>query len=154
MRHAEKPDRDSDEHLSKRGTARAAALVHLFPAPFAAPTLLFAARESKASNRSVETLEPLAQALHLRIDDTYESLDYGRLAKTILSRADCVNARILICWHHETLPELAKALGAQTQLQWPDKQYDRIWQIRYGPEGAVLKDVPQHLMPGDTRNEP
>src|SRR6516162_9184394 len=61
IRHAEKPDDDTDIHLTSRGAARAAALPSLFvipptfptkPAAFATPEFIFAAKQSNYSNRS------------------------------------------------------------------------------------------------------
>src|SRR5437899_782826 len=72
IRHAEKPDDDTNIHLTSRGAARAAALPSLFlipptfpskSAPLAAPDFIFATKESKHSNRPVETVTPLARAL-------------------------------------------------------------------------------------------
>jgi phosphohistidine phosphatase SixA len=150
MRHAEKHEKNPDIHLSEEGRARAVALPKLFPARFAAPEMLFAARASKLSDHSVETLEPLARALGLRIDDTFADRDYAQLAAAILSRPDCANRHILVCWHHETLPELVTALGASPPAKWPDKQYDHIWQVRFTARGAVATDLRERLMPGDS----
>jgi broad specificity phosphatase PhoE len=149
MRHAEKHEQNPDVHLDKQGRARADALVKLFPARFTVPDVLFAARLSKQSNHSVETLEPLAKALHLPIDDSFPDNNYQQLAAAVLSRPDYANKHILICWHHETLPQLASALGATPPANWPDKQYDHVWQLQYTAHGVVFADVHERLLPGD-----
>src|SRR5579863_4755553 len=95
IRHAEQPGRGSLVHLSDIGRARAAALPTLFPTPFATPAFLFAARPSKESDRSVETLQPLATALRLRIDDRFPDDAYAQLASTILTGAAYAGAHVL-----------------------------------------------------------
>jgi phosphohistidine phosphatase SixA len=152
IRHAEEPAGGASVHLNTAGRGRADHLSQLFPARFATPDLLFAARSSKASHRSVETLTPLAAALHLRIDDSYDDAQYRKLAKAVLSRADCAGKHLLICWHHSTLPELASALGAgHAPSKWPDGQYDRVWQLRFTATGVVFADLPQGLASAGAR---
>jgi len=150
LRHAEQPTHGSQVHLSAIGRARAAALPRLFPARFAAPTVLFATRASKESNRPVETLQPLAQALGLRIDDRFPDEADAELASTILTGAGYAGAHILICWHHGTIPALAARLGAvHAPARWPDAQYDHVWQLRYGAGAVTFDDRLAPLLPGD-----
>jgi hypothetical protein len=35
-------------------------------------------------------------------------------------------------------------------MPWPDTQFDRIWRIDYKDGKATIKDLPQHLLPGDS----
>lgn len=149
IRHGEEAAKPNTVHLNDAGRARANNLSRLFPARFATPDLLFAARSSKASHRSVETLAPLAAALHLTIDDRWDDTQYRKLATDILSRADCASRHLLICWHHSTLPQLAAALGARrAPSTWPNAQYDHVWQLRFTTHGVVFADLPQDLAPG------
>jgi broad specificity phosphatase PhoE len=145
IRHAEEPGRGDNAHLNDEGRARAAALPKLFAGRFAPPTVLFAARSSRESARSVETLEPLAARLHLRIDDTFSDEKYQKLAEAILTGRQYEGTHILICWHHATIPELAAALGAHRPPLWPDKQYDHIWQLRFKGKTVTLTDEPQRI---------
>jgi len=152
IRHAEQPERGSLVHLSDVGRARAAALPKLFPTPFAAPTFLFATRPSKESARPLETLQPLAAALGLRIDDRFPDDAYAQLASTILTGAHYAGAHVLICWHHGTIPALAAALGAvHAPARWPEAQYDHVWQLRYGRDAVTFDDRLARLMPGDRK---
>src|SRR4051794_17678509 len=78
IRHAEKPDDDEDESLSKAGRKRAEALYQLFEKAdrrkvLPRPDFIFAAHNSKNSRRSVETVKPLAKKLGLSVDDAYRS---------------------------------------------------------------------------------
>jgi|SRR5579864_848175 len=150
IRHAEQPRRGSQVHLSDLGRARAAALPTLFPTPFAVPTFLFATRSSKESERPVETLQPLAAALRLRIDDRFPNDAYAQLASTILTGTTYAGAHVLVCWHHGMIPALAAALGAaQVPARWPDAQYDHVWQLRYGRGAVTFDDRLAPLLPGD-----
>jgi hypothetical protein len=150
IRHAEQPARGSLVHLSDIGRTRAAALPHLFPARFATPTFLFATRPSKESDRPLETLQPLAAALRLRIDDRFPDDSFAQLASTILTGANYVGAHVLICWHHGMIPALAAALGAaHAPARWPEAQYDHVWQLRYAAGAVTFDDRLAPLLPGD-----
>jgi hypothetical protein len=152
IRHAEQPGRGSQMHLSDLGRARAAALPTLFPTSFATPAFLFAARSSKESDRPVETLQPLAAALRLRIDDRFPDDAYAQLASTILTGAPYAGAPVLICWHHGMTPALAAALGAaHVPDRWPEAQYDHVWQLRYGRDAVTFDDRRAPLLPGDQK---
>lgn len=151
MRHAEKNGDKTDTHLNARGHARAAALVRLFPARFETPDFLFATKASPSSNRPVETITPLASALHLPIDARFAEDECAHLAKELLSHSRYSGKTVLICWHHGTIPKLAARLGvANSPSTWPDTQFDRIWLIQYPGGGVTLDDLPQHLLDGDS----
>jgi len=155
IRHAEKLT-DGRIDLSPTGFKRADLLTSLFvPAgvrpDLPTPQVLIAAHQSAHSNRPVQTITPLAAALHLPIDSTYMSEDYAALALSLLS-GKYAGKVVLIAWHHGVLPSLVIALGAQPPYaKWPDEQFDRIWRIDYGKDGkATLTDLPHNLLPGDS----
>jgi hypothetical protein len=151
IRHAEKNDSKADIHLNTRGYQRAAALPTLFPLRFETPDFLFASRQSKHSNRPVETVTPLASALGLKIDNNYAEEDFRFLSQRLLSKPIYAGKIVLICWHHENIPGLARALGVKdAPARWPEKRFDQIWRIEY-PEGIPsLTVLPQNLLPGDS----
>jgi hypothetical protein len=149
IRHAEEPPKG--RHLNALGRDRAAALTGLFPGHFAAPTVLFAATQTKQSARSTETLEPLAAALHLHIDETYAEPQVRELAHAILTRPEYAGSDVLICWHHETIVDLAAAFGVDRPPKWPHAQYDHVWRIRFAAGRASLMDQPQNLRLGSQR---
>ena len=151
IRHAEKPEPEPDVHLNDRGRARAEALPGLFTSRFARPEFLFAAAQSKFSNHSYETIAPLARALDLPIDNHLPDQKYRALAKLILTDPRYRGKRVLICWHHESIPRLARALGAtDAPTKWRDKVYDRVWRLRYSGERVAFENLPQQLLPGDS----
>lgn len=151
IRHAEKSDLKTDVDLNPRGYARAAALPTLFPSRFPIPDFLFAARQSKHSNRPVETITPLARALGLKIDNTYPNEDFGGLARRVLKQPVYGGKIVLICWHHENIPALARALGVtNAPAHWPEKRFDQVWRIEYPEGAAALTELGQQLLAGDS----
>src|SRR4051812_32713960 len=111
IRHAEKPsERDESVHLSPTGRERAGTLHRLFQesrkgrAHFPAPDVIFAARDSRHSHRSTETVTPLANKLKLTINSNYPEADFARLAHEVLQSGKYAGKTVLICWHHGTAP--------------------------------------------------
>jgi broad specificity phosphatase PhoE len=150
LRHAEKSGDKSGIHLNARGFERAAALPRLFPARFETPDFLFASRASEHSNRPLETITPLAKALHLAIDDRFANEDYAALAKELLSNPAYAEKVVLVCWHHGKIPALAAELGvANPPAPWPDTQFDHAWRIGYSNGAATFTDASQRLLEGD-----
>jgi phosphohistidine phosphatase SixA len=138
IRHGEKPDNKSDRHLSKQGRVRAEILAEKLPSMYPRISALFAAAPSKDSTRPYETIEPLAEVLGLTIDKSFADNQHSELARKILSdSADYGGETILICWHHEKIPALAREDLGQVAAPkiWPDEVFDQIWQINYSPDG-------------------
>lgn len=159
IRHAEKPPEEAKSvHLSAEGTKRALALPQLFqaspnrPDPFPTPAFIFAAKDSKHSHRPVETVTPLARTLKLPIHSHHENEDFAGLAREILGHHKYAGKTILICWHHGTIPLLARELKvSDAPDHWKGTVFDRVWQISYDGTGkAKFANRPQHLLPGDS----
>jgi hypothetical protein len=157
IRHAEKLT-DGRMDLSPVGFERAKLLPQLFGGPTTAaphnlprPDFLFATHVSKKSNRPVETITPLSQALQLPISSDFADDDFASLAKLLLG-GGFAGKVVLVAWHHGKLPEFAAALGVGPQPpRWPDTQFDRVWRIDYRDGLATLTDLPQELLPGDSK---
>lgn len=154
FRHAEKPAAEAASmDLSPTGMERARRLPQLFTGPnsLPRPDFLFATHASKKSNREVETITPLSQALGLPISAEVDDKDFATLAHELLS-GNYAGKVILVDWHHGTLPQFARALGATPPYdRWPDTQFDRFWRIDYRNGHPILTELPQSLMPGDSR---
>jgi broad specificity phosphatase PhoE len=159
IRHAEKPpERDESVHLSPTGKDRAEHLHQLFrapkkgQAPFPTPDVIFAARDSKHSHRSVETVTPLARKLKLTINSNYPDADFAKLAHEILHSGKYAGKTVLICWHHGMIPDLARALRAgDAPRHWKGNTFDRVWELTYQKNGQVtFRDLPQHLLRADS----
>jgi hypothetical protein len=155
IRHAEKLT-NGNKDLSSAGFDRAGLLPKAFsPAGerpgLPIPQVLFAARISSHSNRSVQTITPLAEALHLPIDERFSDHDYLALAAALLS-GKYAGKVVLIAWHRGRIPQLAAALGAKPPYDpWPEQQYDRIWRIDYSNGNVTIQDLPYSIMPGDSK---
>jgi hypothetical protein len=157
IRHAEKL-KDGRLELSEKGFERAKLLPLLFlPAAgsgrvaLAKPEVLIATHLSPKSNRPVETIEPLAAALKLSIAHEVMNDDYAALAADLLS-GRYAGKVVLVSWHHGRIPALTQALGAKPPYTpWPEEQFDRIWRIDWQNGKAVLADLPQDLLAGDSK---
>lgn len=155
IRHAEKPDPNDaapDINLSKRGYQRADALARTIPDHFPRPDFLLATKQSKSSNRPIETITPLAAALHEKIEAEFKDDEFNQAAHEVLTNPKYVGKTVLIAWHHGKIPELAKALGAKdVPDKWDPNVFDRVWEITYDAGVATWKDLPQNALPGDSQ---
>lgn len=158
IRHAEKPVDPNDNHLSAMGQERAKALPILFThqtefTTNGRPVAFFAARpERHMSMRAVETLRPTARRLQRTLQAPYIAQDVHKLAKAILHRRGYKGKTVLIAWTHDFLPALAEEFGVQNAPVWDSNTFDRVWVITYEGSTAVLRDLPQNLLPGDSTN--
>lgn len=170
IRHGEKPDDDTDTHLSTFGRSRAAALVPYFRETehllkFGPPAAVYAQKApdpKKNSLRPIETVQPLADALKLTINHDTERDKYQKMVGEILTNERYKGKMVLICWEHHVLADIAPALlkhvkevkGAPDKWEWPGKKhFDRTWVITYtGKDSATFHDRPQRLMFGDSDN--
>jgi hypothetical protein len=175
-----KKDNDGGRHLSIRGSARATALPSLLvpatpqtacklhhhagdfhgsyrevpvkgSAPrFPTPQHIFATQNSKNSKRPTETVGPLATALKVPLNDGFgdNDDDIKKMTNAILSEYH--GDIVLICWHHGTIPDIAKALGIGRPPKWDGKVFDRVWQITFPKGKATLTDSAQMLLYGDS----
>jgi hypothetical protein len=158
IRHAEKPE--SGSGLNAAGEARAKAYVNYFRhftldgQPLKLDHL-FAARDSTASHRPRLTLEPLAKDLGLTIDSRFSDNQFRALARDIQGHPH--GTHILICWHHEEIPQLLGALGADpNQLlprgKWPDDVFGWLIQLRYDAGGHLMgsRCINENLSPDES----
>ena len=161
IRHAEKPDDPDDIHLNTKGRQRAAALVPYFQETpellkFGPPAAIYAARPGGGgikSQRCPETVQGLAKALKVEVLMPWRNDDYAKLAKEILAEKQYAGKMVLVCWHHSTLPELAREFKAPgVPATWPDRTYDRTWVLTFPNDGPVVfENLPQRLMFGDSK---
>lgn len=144
IRHAEKPE-DGDG-LSPDGVRRAQFYVDYFKGlkiegkPLQLDHL-FAAADSKNSQRSRLTLTPLSRALNLPLDLRFEADDAKSLAEELLAKDH--GKAILICWHHGAIPDLLKKLGEKPARllpdgEWPDDIFDWLIVLRFDAAGGVI----------------
>jgi hypothetical protein len=119
---------------------------------FLPPNFIFATQESKNSNRPIETVTPLGTALSLPINNGYadNAADIKAMAAEVLKDFAFAGKIVLICWHHGTIPDVARALGIAKPPKWDGKVFDRVWQITFPKGKATMSDLPQQLLYGDS----
>jgi hypothetical protein len=149
LRHAEKPAEAHNPDLSPMGFARADMLAKAIPDFFPNIDFLFAAAPSKQSDRPVETLTPLSKTLAMPLDTDIADEGYEVLAADLLSDARYAGKRVVICWHHGNIPELALGLkvpkaeikNAQGMegMHWDPTVFDAFWLIKLADGAASLK---------------
>jgi hypothetical protein len=155
IRHAEKPPKsDHSPDLTPIGVERAKRIPSLFypssTATLPHPDYLFAAHIRASSNRPVETATPLAQALGMKLNDEYSDDTSQQLAAELLS-GKYAGKVVVVFWRHGVMPELAAALGAPNPPKWQDSVFDRIWKVEWINGKAAMTELPQNLLPGDSR---
>lgn len=145
IRHAEKPD--IGHGLSPTGDARADACASYF----ANLTIdgrplkldhIFATKDTHNSHRPRLTVEPTAQKFGLTIDDRFKNRQFVDLVDEIESWPHGEN--VLISWHHEKIPQLLRALGADPQEllpngKWPANSFSWLIQLRYDQNGHLVE---------------
>jgi hypothetical protein len=159
IRHAEKTETGME--LTPAGVERANAYTNYFRS-FALDSkplrldCLIATADSKNSQRCRLTLEPLSKSLGLPLDTRYKNKESTNLVAELQSRPH--GSQILICWHHEQIPVLIQALGADPATllpdgKWPDDVFSWVIQLRYDSQGRLIpgasKRLSENLMPGD-----
>ncbi len=129
IRHAEKPD--SGKGLKVAGQERAQAYVIYFQNYSLGSNLLeldylFASANSSASHRSRLTIQPLATALGLCINDTYTDTDYHELADLLQQpKYDRCNIRI------DPLPQRFQRPDLRRGLATDPKRLQQLRQPRH-----------------------
>jgi hypothetical protein len=146
IRHADEPNDPNDPHLSPAGVKRAQQLVSFITTDsamtrFGLPVAVFATRTTKHGNgqRTQETVTPLARTLRLAVQTPFLARDFAALAKRILLDPAYVGKTVLICWNHEEIPQLTRALGIKPEPpKWKANVYDLVYVITYHNGKAAL----------------
>jgi phosphohistidine phosphatase SixA len=145
MRHAERfEDTSSLPHLTPKGYERAHMLVPFICEKYGKPDFIIAASLYKKNNRPFETVQPLATAIHVPIDDSYEAIRNTELANALLHNPKYAGKFVLIVWHHSLMPELARALGAPRGTYpdpWKGDVYNLILSIERHEGSAPKVDL-------------
>ena len=169
MRHGEKPNgvaQGVDEQgtanpksLTPRGWQRAGALAVYFGSSngLPIPDRIYASgwgRGQSNSQRSMETVIPLAAKYHRSLIQTYGKGEEEKLVKELSG----VEGTTLVCWQHEMILEIARLLvqaagsaGTPIPESWPADRFDVIWSfMRRGVGDAwTFQQICQKLLIGD-----
>jgi hypothetical protein len=82
----------------------------------------------------------LSRALNIPLDSTFKDKEPEALARELESRPH--GSRLLICWHHEQIPDLLRALGADPgallpEGRWPGHVYGWVIELHYDHQGSL-----------------
>ncbi len=151
FRHAEKPVNADNPHLSNAGRAHAQRLVAYFTSDpamtkYGAPAAIFATHPTKDADgqRTSETVTPLARALKLPVQTPFLGKEYAKLAKRILANPAYSGKTVLICWNHEVIPQLARALGVSPRpAKWKGSDFGTVYVISYSAGKVDLTRISQ-----------
>nr|POE51662.1 hypothetical protein CFP56_25869 [Quercus suber] len=127
IRHGEKPA-DGGNGLNAQGMQRAQCLRNVFGTSSQYNIGHIMAETPKSSGkraRPYDTVEPLAQDLGLSVDTSCDRDDQDCVADVVESYNGAGN--ILICWEHDALHDIVKALGAKNAPDYPDDSFNIIW---------------------------
>lgn len=126
VRHAEKIDASPDPELSDAGKARALELAALLRDTGIDRIL------SSDYRRTRDTAAPIAVELGLEVE-LYEPDELGVLAEQIRAST----GRALVVGHSNTTPQLVQLLGGEPGSEIDESEYDRLYVVTIGPDGAV-----------------
>ncbi|KAE8443537.1 hypothetical protein EG329_001777 [Mollisiaceae sp. DMI_Dod_QoI] len=151
IRHGEKPA-DGSDGLSAQGVERAQCLRTVFGSSSSYDIEYIIAEQPKSSQchstpptlsmyegnilmnsyelggartRPLETVQPLANDLGLSVDTSCDRDDQKCVAKLVDKYSGGGN--ILICWEHDNLSDIVKALGDKKPPDYPDDSFNIIW---------------------------
>ena len=126
VRHGEKQTDSKDPDLSPAGQVRAqnvatilqkAGIANVFSTPY---------------KRTMQTAQPLAQRTGLPV----QSYD-AATPKALVEKVKTLSGVVLVVGHSNTLPELVRLFGGVPGADIADNEYDRLYQLSVGANGAI-----------------
>lgn len=151
IRHGEKPQSGTGLAIAGQERAQAYAIYfqnYVLNSSSIKLDYIFATADSPESHRPRLTVEPLAKAIGLDINDKHKDKDYPKVADDILQNPKYDNSNILICWHHGEILDLAAALGADANNlppssnwpspSWPGDIFGWLLQLCYDKDGNII----------------
>ena len=97
-------------------------------------------------SRMFQTVIPFAAKYNLQVTTKFGEDDSGDMAKEVMQR----KGMVLIVWEHKRIPDIARALGIRdTDLHWPDEDYDSLWIITFQNGTAHLERSAEGLNPAE-----
>lgn len=128
VRHAEKVDQSKDPELSVEGQARAEALARVLR------DLPITAVYHTEFRRTAATVAPLCTALGI----TPEVVPAGDRSGLVQRLRAERGGTAVVCGHSNTVPELLGELGVKDAPAIGEAEFDRLFVVRRGPDGATL----------------
>lgn len=171
IRHAEKPDDDSDPNLSQQGYKRASAFIKYFNAThglFDKPVAFFAMGSrldptpkqpsdvrTVKTLRSIQTVQPSADWHHVPIYKQFIKERPDILLQFVAENNDFDKKTIVICWEHDEINDtFLPKLGLPEKYRpdkWPGSVYDMNYVLTF--KAGDLREfdiVLQKLLPSDS----
>jgi hypothetical protein len=138
VRHAEKLAEGDDPELSDAGRARAEALAKVLR------SVPVSACYTSQYRRTAATVAPLCRERRIRTV-ALPAQDAKALAARL--RAEHAGETVVVCGHSNTVPPLLAALGIAEKVAIGDDEYDGLYVVSLGPDGARLLKL--HYAPRD-----
>jgi broad specificity phosphatase PhoE len=126
VRHGEKAADGKDPELTAQGQGRAQNIATILQK--AGITSIF----SSPTVRTTQTAQPLATRSGVAVQ-TYDP----RAPKALVEKVKSLNGAVLVVGHSNTLPELVRLFGGAPGADIADNEYDRLYQLTSGPDGAI-----------------
>jgi broad specificity phosphatase PhoE len=139
VRHGEKLAEGKDPDLAPQGRQRAqniaamlgkTGIAHIFSTP---------------TKRTRQTAQALAQQNGLQV-----ALYDPRAPQALVAKVKALTGTVLVVGHSNTLPELVRLFGGQPGADIADNEYDRLYQLIPGANGAVTTVLFTSLPPTGT----
>jgi len=128
---------------------RSLKLPSYFEKNYAVPTAIFATEPRGSTKiRPMLTIAPTAtyfsslypELVHnFTINTEYEKPK--KLAKHILLEEAYTDKTVIVCWVHQEIQAIAKALGVNNPPKWHGKDYSSVWVIDFNTDGSVKSFV-------------
>lgn len=153
VRHCEEPNGEEGRELSHVGWRRATGLPKLLVTENITELIALYPHKKGGSIRSIQTLQPIAEALGLEIQSPFKRDEVTDLIKA-LSTPKYDDDVVLIAWQHDTLADIAHGLGANMAPKKWGNTFDRYWVLEFKKDGSLesFKNLPQRLLPNDSRD--
>lgn len=151
IRHGEEPLGDEGRELSQVGWERAEGLPRLFQNAGITRLIALKPHKKKGSIRSIQTLQPISQAMGLEVQTPFTRDEVSNLVELLANDGEYDDQIVLVAWQHETLADIAHELGASEAPQEWGKAFDRYWVLEF-KNGKVssFKNLPQRILSGDS----
>lgn len=148
IRHGEKQDKL--ENLNCAGLNRSLKLISVLNKKIGVPDYIYVPSVGNGNttthSRMFQTITPFAVNYNMSINSNYKSNDFEGILGDIKQK----EGTILFVWEHQSIGELAKALGIKGKLKWSDSDFDSIWIITGKGKSRVLTIDKEGIIPGKT----
>ncbi|WP_237729244.1 hypothetical protein [Schlesneria paludicola] len=91
-----------------------------------------------------QTVSPFAAKYNLKVTSEFDEKDSKGAASDVLKK----KGTVLMVWNHSEIPNLAKALGVEQELNWKENDFDSILVISFSSGSPILRHDNQGITPG------